>query len=303
MRYVSVTVPAKINLALRVGGVREDGFHSLDTVYEAVDVRDCIEVWADDELSLEMTGLGADLPTDETNLAMQAALLMRREFGGGQGDPADGLGARMKIMKEIPLAGGMAGGSADAAGVLVALNALWEINAPISTLEKLAAQLGSDVPFAVHGFVAHGTERGEKISPVRAGTKHTWVILSQSEGLSTPAVFRQFDVLHPQATDPASTEDLRRALNSSQPQDFARLLVNDLEAPARALRPDVAALLDDLKHAGYAVLLSGSGPTVLILSDADEAPELAEGLRHDFPSHTITVAHGPVRGAHVTHAE
>ncbi|MDP9801209.1 4-diphosphocytidyl-2-C-methyl-D-erythritol kinase [Arcanobacterium wilhelmae] len=303
MRYVSVTVPAKINLALRVGGVRDNGYHALDTIYEAVDVRDVVEAWAADELSLEMSGLGADLPTDETNLAMKAALLMKREFGAKKGDPACGLGARMKVTKKIPLAGGMAGGSADAAGALVALNALWEIGAPLSQLEKLAAELGSDVPFAVRGFVAHGTGRGEKISPVRAGTKHTWVILSQNEGLPTPAVFRHFDVLNPDAADPASTEELRRALNSSQPQDFARLLINDLEAPARALRPDVAALLDDLKHAGYAVLLSGSGPTVLILSDMDAAPELAEGLRHDFPNYTITVARGPVRGAHVTHAE
>ena len=157
---VTVRVPGKVNLYLTVGELRDDGYHDLTTVFHAVSLFDQVTVRNADLMSVEVVGIGADkVPTDRRNLAWQAAELLASHVGRVP-DVA------ITIEKSIPVAGGMAGGSADAAGVLVAMNSLWELGLPRADLHMLAARLGSDVPFALHGGTALGTGRGEELTTV-----------------------------------------------------------------------------------------------------------------------------------------
>ena len=186
---VTVRVPGKVNLYLAVGDRRDDGYHELTTVFHAVSLLDEVTVRNADVLSLELAGEGAEsLPTDERNLAWRAAELMAEHVGRAP-DVA------ITIEKSIPVAGGMAGGSADAAAVLVAMNSLWELGVPRRDLHTLAARLGSDVPFALHGGTALGTGRGEELATVLARNTFHWVLAFADGGLSTPAVFAEIDRL------------------------------------------------------------------------------------------------------------
>ena len=186
---VTVRAPGKINLYLAVGDRRENGYHELTTVFHAVSLVDEVTVRNADVLSLEITGEGADqLPLDERNLAWQAAELMAEHVGRAPD-------VSIAIDKSIPVAGGMGGGSADAAAVLVALNSLWELGVPRRDLHTLAAKLGSDVPFALHGGTALGTGRGEELATVLARNTFHWVLAFAEGGLSTPAVFSELDRL------------------------------------------------------------------------------------------------------------
>lgn len=305
MHRVLVSAPAKVNLALRVGGPRPDGFHPLDTVFEALDVFDDVEVTAADELTVDITSPGdavaiADLPLDGSNLAMRAATaLLDRRGLTGPGAP----GARISITKRIPVAGGMAGGSADAAGALVALNKLWDLGFGADELERIAADLGSDVPFALKGSVAHGQGRGELLEAVQVASVHAWVFLTRSDGLSTPAVFREFDRLNPQAGDPAPTTDLRAALESGSIDDIGAAMVNDLEEPAASLNPELGQMLGQLRADGLHAILSGSGPTIAVLTDPDSLHAIAQQLAARYPHTTVLAACGPAAGAHVREAE
>ncbi len=186
---VTVRAPGKINLYLAVGDRRDNGYHDLTTVFHAVSLVDEITVRNADVLSLEIGGEGADqLPLDERNLAWQAAELMADHVGRAPD-------VSIAIDKSIPVAGGMGGGSADAAAVLVAINSLWELGVPRRDLHMLAAKLGSDVPFALHGGTALGTGRGEELATVLARNTFHWVLAFAERGLSTPAVFAELDRL------------------------------------------------------------------------------------------------------------
>ena len=220
---VTVRVPGKVNLYLAVGDRRDDGYHELTTVFHAVSLLDEVTVRNADVLSLEMAGEGVEsLPTDERNLAWQAAELMAEHVGRAP-DVA------ITIEKSIPVAGGMAGGSADAAAVLVAINSLWELGVPRRDLHALAAQLGSDVPFALHGGTALGTGRGEELATVLARNTFHWVLAFADGGLSTPAVFAEIDRLResdgsdrslpPRLDDP---EPVLAALASGDPATLRR---------------------------------------------------------------------------------
>ncbi len=225
---VTVRVPGKVNLYLEVGDRRDDGYHELTTVFHAVSLLDEVTVRNADVLSLDLVGEGADtLPTDERNLAWRAAELMADHVGRSP-DVA------ITVEKTIPVAGGMAGGSADAAAVLVAINSLWELGVPRRDLHTLAAQLGSDVPFALHGGTALGTGRGEELATVLARNTFYWVLAFAEGGMSTPAVFAEIDRLRdsedrslpPQLEDP---EPVLAALASGDPAALAPLLGNDLQ--------------------------------------------------------------------------
>ncbi len=186
---VTVRVPGKVNLFLGVGDRRDDGYHELTTVFHAVSLVDEVTVRNADVLSLQTVGEGADeLPADERNLAWQAAELMAEHVGRAPD-------VEITIEKSIPVAGGMAGGSADAAAVLVAMNTLWELGVPRRDLHALAAELGSDVPFALHGGTALGTGRGEELATVLARNTFHWVLAFGTGGLSTAAVFGEIDRL------------------------------------------------------------------------------------------------------------
>ncbi len=241
---VTVRVPGKVNLYLAVGDRRDDGYHELTTVFHAVSLLDEVTVRNADVLSLEMAGEGvASLPTDERNLAWQAAELMAEHVGRAP-DVA------ISIEKSIPAAGGMAGGSADAAAVLVGMNTLWELGVPRRDLHALAAQLGSDVPFALHGGTALGTGRGEELATVLARNTFHWVLAFADGGLSTPAVFSEIDRLRetagagrdepPRLDDP---EPVLAALASGDPAELAPLLGNELQPAALSLDPGLRRTL------------------------------------------------------------
>ncbi|QXG74967.1 4-(cytidine 5'-diphospho)-2-C-methyl-D-erythritol kinase [Modestobacter sp. L9-4] len=297
---VVARAPAKINVHLGVGPLRPDGFHELQTVFLAVSLFDTVTVRRADGLSLESHGEGAAdgaVPQDSRNLVWQAAELLALHAGVR----AD---AHLVVDKSIPAAAGLAGGSADAAATLVALDALWGTHATRGDLAALAAQLGSDVPFSLLGGVALGTGRGEQLSPVLARRRWDWVLGIAGEGLSTPTVYGELDALRaagelPEPGAPASTEPVLAALRSGPVGALAAALSNDLQAPAVRLRPDLRRALRAATEAGAdAALVSGSGPTVAALAtDEDGAERLAAELAGTGVFRSVQAVHGPVPGA------
>ncbi|GAA1071035.1 4-(cytidine 5'-diphospho)-2-C-methyl-D-erythritol kinase [Kitasatospora arboriphila] len=303
---ITVRVPAKVNVQLGVGGLRADGFHDLANVFFAVGLFDEVTATPGEGVTLSCTGPdAASVPLDDSNLAARAARLLAAHHG--LADP----GVHLHIAKAIPVAGGMAGGSADGAAALVACDALWGLATPIGTLLELAAELGSDVPFALLGGVALGRGRGEILDalPV-AGTFH-WVFAVADGGLSTPAVFRECDRLREEAGTGSSEADvptpdadpaLLAALASGDPVALAAALTNDLQAAALSLRPSLADTLHAGTEAGaIGALVSGSGPTCAFLAkDAESAEAIAAALRTSGTCRTAHATHGPVPGAEVS---
>lgn len=295
---VRVRVPAKINLHLQVGPLRRDGFHDLTTVYHAISLYDEITARRGDTLSLTMEGEGAgSLPLDENNLVVRAARALARHTGHDSF-------ARLHLRKQIPVAGGLAGGSADAAATLVACDQLWGTGLGRDDLAEIAATLGSDIPFLVLGGTALGTGRGELVSPVLASTQSWhWVLALADGGLATPAVYRELDRLRErnQAPDPASRgpEALLAALRQRDPILLADTFANDLQPAALSLRPALADTIEAGMDAGaLAGLVSGSGPTCVFLAeDARHAAIVAEELGASKVCREVRVAHGPVAGA------
>ncbi|WP_285032234.1 4-(cytidine 5'-diphospho)-2-C-methyl-D-erythritol kinase [Mycolicibacterium sp. lyk4-40-TYG-92] len=300
---VTVRVPGKVNLYLGVGDCRDDGYHELTTVFHAVSLFDEVTVRTADLLSVEMFGDGAEgLPTDHRNLAWRAAELMAEHVGRAP-DVA------ISINKSIPVAGGMAGGSADAAAVLVAMNNLWELGVPRRDLHALAAQLGSDVPFALHGGTALGTGRGEQLATVLARSTFHWVLAFAEGGLSTPKVFAELDNLRADGREggPLPLDDpepLLTALASGDPRELAPLLGNDLQPAAVGLDTGLRRTLRAGVEAGaLAGIVSGSGPTCAFLcASAEDAVEVGTQLSGAGVCRTIRVASGPVHGARVVPA-
>lgn len=301
---VTARAPAKINAHLAVGPLCPDGFHELRTVYLAVSLLDSVTARPGEGLSLAVSGegtgaaTGADaVPTDRRNLVWRAAELLAAHAGVR----AD---AQLEIVKAIPAAAGLAGGSADAAAALVALDALWGTRADRSELLALAAELGSDVPFSLLGGVALGTGRGEQLAPVLAGRSWHWVLGIAGEGLSTPAVYAELDRLRAEGRVPDGSELLPdgpviAALRSGPAEALAAALANDLQAPALALRPELRRALRAATGAGaLGALVSGSGPTVAALvADEAAAVALAAVLAGEGVFRTVRVVAGPVPGA------
>jgi 4-diphosphocytidyl-2-C-methyl-D-erythritol kinase len=300
---VVARAPAKVNVHLAVGPLRSDGFHELRTVYLAVSLFDTVTVRPGDGLSLSVTGegttgSGADaVPTDRRNLVWRAAELLAEHAGV----PAD---AAITIDKSIPAAAGLAGGSADAAAALVALDALWGTHATRGELTALAARLGSDVPFSLLGGVALGSGRGEQLSPVLARRRWDWVLGIAGEGLSTPAVYAELDRLRaagrvPDGEELSAPDPVIAALRSGPVPALAAALGNDLQPPALSLRPDLRRALRAASSAvAVGALVSGSGPTVAALAeDEDSAVRLTAALAGEGVYRTVRAVHGPVPGA------
>ncbi|CAL9369039.1 4-diphosphocytidyl-2-C-methyl-D-erythritol kinase [Streptomyces sp. enrichment culture] len=287
-------VAAKVNVRLGVGPLRPDGFHDLVNVFLAVGLYDTVTVTADDRLHVTCSGEHADLvPLDATNLAMRAAALFAEHTGRSSG-------LHVHIDKDIPVAGGMAGGSADAAGTLLACDALWETRMSRAELLSLCAELGSDVPFALIGGAAIGTGRGERLRPVATTDTFHWVFAIADEGLSTPAVYHEHDRLAPgPATPPSSPGELLTALRHGDAVALADHLGNDLQPAALSLRPSLADTLEAGTAAGaLAGLVSGSGPTTAFLvKDPESARHVAEALEHSGTCRTVRVASSPAPGA------
>jgi len=296
---VTVRVPAKINLHLEVGGLRDDGFHDLVTVFHAVSLFDEVSVAVNPEPAIAVHGEGVtEVPADETNLAWRAVELLAER---AERDPDIALVLR----KGIPVAGGMAGGSADAAAALVGLSALWKLDLSRDDLSGLAAELGSDVTFALHGGTALGTGRGEQIVPVLSRHTQHWVIALHRTGLATPSVFGELDRLRGGVLPPARpVEPVLEAIAGGDPRQLALSLGNDLQPAAISLAPELRRTLRAGVDAGaLAGLVSGSGPTCAFLcAGADAALDVATELAGVGVCRTVRVAHGPVPGARVVEA-
>ncbi|MFK0217569.1 4-(cytidine 5'-diphospho)-2-C-methyl-D-erythritol kinase [Streptomyces vinaceus] len=295
-KSVTVRVPAKVNVQLAVGAARPDGFHDLANVFLAVSLYDEVTVTAAETLAVTCAGPDADqVPLDRTNLAARAAEILAARNGRSDA-------VHIHIAKNIPVAGGMAGGSADGAGALLACDALWGLDTPRAQLLEICAELGSDVPFSLVGGAALGTGRGEFLTPVEAGTFH-WVFAVADGGLSTPAVFREFDRLAEGRSVPApeASPALLAALASGDPAALAATLANDLQPAALSLRPQLAATLEAGTSAGaLATLVSGSGPTTAFLvRDEESALKVAAALEASGTCRTTRTAAGPAPGATV----
>ncbi|MEU8585344.1 4-(cytidine 5'-diphospho)-2-C-methyl-D-erythritol kinase [Streptomyces abikoensis] len=294
---VTVRVPAKVNVQLAVGPLRPDGFHDLANVFLAVGLYDEVTVTPADELRVTCSGPdAAQVPLDRTNLAARAALALAARHGREAN-------VHIHIDKDIPVAGGMAGGSADGAGALLACDALWGTGASREELLEICAELGSDVPFSLVGGAALGRGRGELLTPLEAGGTFSWVFAVADGGLSTPAVYAECDRLRGSTPvpDPEPSAALLAALRTGDATALAAAVSNDLQPAAVSLRPSLAATLTAGEEAGaLAAMVSGSGPTTAFLTAGEaEAEKVAEALRSSGTCRAVRVTSGPAPGATV----
>jgi 4-diphosphocytidyl-2-C-methyl-D-erythritol kinase len=299
---VTVRAAAKINLLLGVGAPRPDGFHTLVTVYQAVSLYDDLVVDAAEDLTVEIDVASyidrSHLPAAGDNIVDRAAAALTAHHGRP-------VGGRVRIDKSVPVAGGLAGGSADGAAALVALDRLHGLGTSDVDLLVLAAGLGSDVPFALVGGTALGEGHGELVTPLEDLGSWWWVVVPSSDGMSTPLVYRHYDRLRPEAPPmPSPPNAILAALASGKPQRLAEALHNDLEPAVFDLRPDLASLVAEGVAAGaLRGLVSGSGPTCVFLCEsAQHARTVAGSLSAGRDQRVVLVAHGPVAGAHVVSA-
>ena len=291
---VRVRVPAKLNLTLRVGPVRSDGYHPLATLFQAVSLYDELAaVEAPDGLvTCSVSGEGADqLTRPAQNLAVKAAHLLRERYG------RPGLGVDLTIRKQIPVAGGMAGGSADAAGALLACSVLWDLDTSPDDLADLGAELGSDVPFALVGGCAYGTGRGEQLVPALSRGTYHWVLAFAERGLSTPAVFRRFDELGLADGRPLEAPAaVMNALAAADPRALGAALTNDLQPAALAMYSDLRLTIEaGLENGALGAVVSGSGPTIAFLTAGESAAvDLSVRLSSEGVARQIRRGAGPV---------
>ncbi len=295
---VRVQVPGKVNLNLSVGPRRADGYHDLVTLFMAVSLYDHVTATPArrGRLTVEVSGEGADaVPTDMSNLALKAADLLRQRHG------TPGLGAHLAIEKRIPVAGGMAGGSADGAAALLACSVLWGLNLGQAELLDLAAELGSDVPFALLGGCALGTGRGEQLAPALCKGSYEWVFALSHGTVSTPAAFKDFDAHHQGDHVLRTPARLMKALAAHNVDEVRHLLHNDLQQSAIRLCAGVDEVLDHgLEMGGIASIVCGSGPTIAFLcADTEDAIELTVGLSTMQQVRAVHRAKGPAPGARV----
>jgi 4-diphosphocytidyl-2-C-methyl-D-erythritol kinase len=299
-RGVVVRVPAKINLQLAVGPLGSDGFHEVTTVFQAISLFDDVTLKLAPEnsgISLTLSGATSNgVPANDENLAVRAAKLMADKYG-----LSTDLAIHLK--KEIPVAGGMAGGSADAAGVIVAMDALFEIGLSRDEMEVVAAELGSDVPFGISGGIAIGRGRGDQLTPALSRGTYHWVLALSGQGLSTPAVYQECDRLREglDIARPQVSDSMMQALRAGDPTALGLALSNDLQAAACSLRPALRLVLDVGRDYGaLGSIVSGSGPTVAFLvEDEEKSMDLTVALSSSGVVAGVVRASGPVHGARV----
>jgi 4-diphosphocytidyl-2-C-methyl-D-erythritol kinase len=301
---VTVRVPAKLNLQLAVGPPRGDGYHDLVTVFHAVSLFDEVTVVSAGQDGIAVTGEGADrVPADGDNLALRAVAALRAAMTGAAADRA---GVHVTIAKRIPVAAGLAGGSADAAAALVACNELWRAGLSQAQLVEVAARVGSDVAFALLGGTAVGRGRGERLSPALApATPYHWVLAFADGHLSTPEVYATLDRLRAaEAAEPDLDAALMSALRSGDARLLGRALSNDLQQAAVTLFPALRkTLAAGLELGALGALVAGSGPTcVFLAASANRALDLAVSLSGAGVCRSVARVTGPVPGAAIVPA-
>jgi 4-diphosphocytidyl-2-C-methyl-D-erythritol kinase len=299
VRYkaVEVQVPAKVNLQLAVGPKESDGYHEVVTVFQAVSILDTLRIQSSDSFSISISGDYVNgVPIDNNNLVSKAVDLMADKFGTDRN-------LDISINKKIPVAGGMAGGSADAAGTLLGIDQLFGLNLSKDELGTVASHLGSDVPFMLHGGTAIGRGRGDDVTPALSRGTYSWVIAVSSNGLSTPAVYAECDRLRTglDIKSPALNDELLQALLSGDAVRVGKCLTNDLQAAACSLRPALRLILDmGHEYGALGGIVSGSGPSVAFLvADEDHSLDLAVALTSSGVVGSVARAQGPVPGAKV----
>jgi 4-diphosphocytidyl-2-C-methyl-D-erythritol kinase len=260
---------AKINLTLEVLYRREDGYHQLKTVLQELALHDTLFLEEFPGGSLELLCDDKTLPRGEENLAYRAALLLQSLY-------APGKGARMELIKRIPVAAGLGGGSSNAAAVLTGLNQLWNLSLEVETLVELGARLGSDVPFFIYGGTALAEGRGEQIKPLPSFQQAKVLLVApKGKGLSAAEVYSSLNLDKiPGRTNTNSVVELLEEGCHSRKDPFGELLkliCNDLETAVFTLEEDVFFLKEQLLRKGLAALVSGSGPTVFALSRDEKA--------------------------------
>ena len=303
---VRVEAPGKVNLFLSAGAPGADGYHPLTTVFQAVRLIETVTARSQSHaargsitLSLEED---AAVPTDSSNLAVRAARLLAETTGVTDG-------VDLTIRKRVPVAGGMAGGSADAAATLTACNTLWGTDLGPDELRDLAARLGADVPFPLLGATAVGHGRGDRLTPLMTRGRYLWVLAFAARGgLSTPAVFSRFDELAAASPSkragaaPADVpEEMTAALRVGDARALAAALHNDLQEAAVSLRPELAEVIGVAEGAGaLRAIVSGSGPTVAALvPDATSATRVVRALTASTLVGQTVRVDAPVAGARV----
>ena len=297
---VVVRVPGKVNLQLSVGPLESDGYHEVTTVFQAISICDDVTVkFAEPGSGIVLTVAGSTsygVPTDSTNLAFRAAQLMI-DMHDLDSDIA------IHIKKEIPVAGGMAGGSADAAAVIVAFDALFELGLSRDGMEKIGAEIGSDVPFAITGGIAIGRGHGDQLTPVLARGSYNWVLAMAPQGLSTQSVYKECDRLRTglDISKPQVGDQILQALRAGDAALLGKSLTNDLQSAACSLRPALRLVLDvGHDYGALGALVSGSGPTVAFLvQDEERALDLTVALSASGVVAGVIRATGPTHGARV----
>jgi 4-diphosphocytidyl-2-C-methyl-D-erythritol kinase len=293
-------VPAKVNLQLSVGPLGSDGFHEVTTVFQAISLFDDVTVATAPDgggINISISGqTSSGVPVDSSNLAVKAAELMIKNYDL----PSDLI---IKLKKEIPVAGGMAGGSADAAGVIVGLDSLFELGLSRDEMEIVGSKIGSDVPFSICGGVAIGTGRGDQITPALSKGSYNWVLALSGQGLSTPSVYQECDRLREglSISAPLVSEPLMQALRAGDAKALGKALTNELQPAACSLRPALRLVLDvGIDYGALGGIVSGSGPTVAFLvSDDEHAMDLTVALSASGVVSSVVRATGPAHGARI----
>ena len=299
MRHKSVTVqvPAKVNLQLSVGPKEADGYHEVATVFQAISLFDNVKVAAADQFSIMVSGDYTNgVPLDQSNLVYKAIELMADKFDTDKN-------LEISIEKSIPVAGGMAGGSADAAAVLLGIDQLYRLGLSKDELGEIARKLGSDVPFMLHGGTAVGRGHGDEVTPALSRGNYHWVIAVSSTGLATPAVYAECDRLRTglDIKAPTLNDELLQALLSGDATRVGKSLSNDLQSAACSIRPALRLILDTGQEYGaLGGVVSGSGPSVAFLvADEDHSLDLAVALTSSGVVGSVARAQGPVTGAKI----
>ena len=236
------------------------------------------------------------VPADSSNLAVKAAQLIADEYDFV-------IDAHIEVKKSIPVAGGMAGGSADAAAVIVGLNELYNLDISREEALEFGSRLGSDVPFMITGGTAIGQGRGDQLTAALSRGTYHWVLALSSVGLSTPAVYQECDRLRSglEIAAPQTSDALMQSLLASDPKAVGLALHNDLQSAACSLRPALTLVLDvGEEYGALGAIVSGSGPTVAFLvADEEQGLDLAVALTSSGVVGSVARAYGPVHGAKV----